>query len=252
VIAFDVRHYDSIGSTNDEAMRLGHAGAPHGTVVCAREQKAGRGRQARRWHSPPGNLYASVLLRIAAPPSRAAELSFVAALAVAETLDRFLGDDLRAELKWPNDVLVRGAKIAGILLEQAHAMVVVGIGINVQRAPLDAHYPVTHLAAGVAAAPKPGAVLHVLLQSLAHRLADWRDNGFVQTRSDWLARAHPLGTPIRISIGDRWITGQFAGLAHDGGLIVQTADGPVRIVAGDVVISAISGVVVPSNHAGLC
>ncbi len=134
-------------------------------------------------------------------------------------------------------MLVRGAKIAGILLEHADAAVVVGIGINVLWTPLDAPYPVTHLAAHATAAPAPDAVLHVLLAALARRLADWQDEGFAQTRSDWLARAHSPGSPIRISVGDRSITGQFAGLAHDGALIVQTADGPVRIVAGDVVIA---------------
>lgn len=233
VIAFNVRHYDSIGSTNDEAMRLSHAGAAHGTVVCAREQTTGRGREARRWHSPPGNLYASILLRTAVSP----ELSFVAALAVADAVDKFLPDGVRAELKWPNDVLVRSAKIAGILLECADTAVVVGIGINVLRAPLDAPYPVTHLSAGVAVAPQPEAILHVLLQALARRLADWEDAGFAQTRCAWLARAHPPGSPIRISVGGRSITGRFAGLAHDGALIVQTADGSERIVAGDVVVS---------------
>jgi BirA family biotin operon repressor/biotin-[acetyl-CoA-carboxylase] ligase len=237
VIAFDIRHYDKIGSTNDEAMDLARAGATHGTVVWAREQTAGRGRQARRWHSPVGNLYASILLRLDAPPSRVAELSLVAALAVADAVDRFLPDGAKAELKWPNDVLVAGAKIAGILLESADTAVVVGIGINVVRAPLDAPYPVTCLADCIAAAPVPEATLQVLLRSLAGRLADWQDAGFAQTRCAWLARAHPLGSPIRISVGDKWIAGRFAGLAPDGALLVETADGPMRIVAGDVIVS---------------
>jgi BirA family biotin operon repressor/biotin-[acetyl-CoA-carboxylase] ligase len=236
VIAFDVRHYDTIGSTNDEAMRLADAGAAHGTAVCAREQTAGRGRQARIWHSPAGNLYASVLLRFAASPSRTPELSLVAALAVADTVDRFLPAGVRAELKWPNDVLVHGAKIAGILLESADAAVVVGIGINVLWAPIDAPYPVTRLGDSVAAVPEPSATLHVLLQSLAHRLADWQDEGFAQTRSAWLARAHPPGSPIRISVGDGSIVGRFVGLGDDGALIVQTKDGLIRIVAGDLVV----------------
>ena len=236
MIVFDIRHHDIIGSTNDEAMDLARAGAAHGTVVWAREQTAGRGRQARIWHSPAGNLYASVLLRLAASPSRAAELSLVAALAVADTVDSFLPDGARAELKWPNDVLVQGAKIAGILLESADAAVVVGIGINVLRAPLDAPYPVTRLADSVAAVPEPAATLQVLLRSLAHRLADWQDEGFAQTRSAWLARAHPPGSPIRISVGDSSFAGQFVGLADDGALIVQTADRLMRVVAGDLVV----------------
>jgi BirA family biotin operon repressor/biotin-[acetyl-CoA-carboxylase] ligase len=237
VIAFDIRYFDTIGSTNDEAMRLAHAGAAHGTVVWAREQTAGRGRQVRRWHSPAGNLHASILLRLGAAASHASELSLVAALAVADTVDRFLPDGVRAELKWPNDVLVRGAKIAGILLEYADAAVVVGIGINVLRVPLDAPYTVTRLADSVAVAPEAGATLEALLQSLAHRLADWQNAGFTQTRSAWLVRAPAPGTPIRITVGDRSITGRFGGLAPDGALIVQTAEGPLRILAADAVAS---------------
>jgi BirA family transcriptional regulator, biotin operon repressor / biotin---[acetyl-CoA-carboxylase] ligase len=239
VIPFHVLHYSTIGSTNDEAMRLACAGATHGTVVWAREQTAGRGRQARRWHSPAGNLYASILVRLGASPSRAAELSFIAALAAADTVDRFLPDGVRADLKWPNDVLVRGAKIAGILLDCADTAVVVGVGINVRWAPLDTPYPVTHLADSVAAAPDPAATLHVLLQSLARRLADWQNDGFAQTRTAWLERAHSPGSQVRISVGDGSISGRFVGLADDGALIVQTANGPMRIVAGDVVVAPI-------------
>jgi BirA family transcriptional regulator, biotin operon repressor / biotin---[acetyl-CoA-carboxylase] ligase len=238
VIAFDVRHYGTIGSTNDEAMRLAQAGAAHGTVVWAREQTAGRGRQARRWHSPAGNLHASVLLRLDASPSRAAELSFVAALGVADAVDRFLPDDAAAHFKWPNDVLVRGAKIAGILLEYADPAVVIGIGINVLQKPLSAPYPVTRLADSAAVTPTPAEVLQALLPTLARRLAEWQDQGFAQTRAAWLERAHPPGSPIRISVGDRTIVGEFAGLALDGALIVRTTNGPVRVVAGDVAFAA--------------
>jgi BirA family biotin operon repressor/biotin-[acetyl-CoA-carboxylase] ligase len=233
--ALDVRYYDTIGSTNDEALRLAQAGVGHGTVVWAREQTAGRGRQGRHWHSPDGNLYASILLRPGVPPGRISELSFVAALAVGDTVDQFLADDTRAALKWPNDVLVRGGKIAGILLEAAADAVVIGIGINLQSAPPGAPYPVTCLADHVAAAPKPAAALRVLLGSIAGRQAAWLAEGFAATRLAWLSRAHPPGTPIRAGIGEHAVAGRFAGLAEDGALIVETADGPVRIVAGDVV-----------------
>jgi BirA family biotin operon repressor/biotin-[acetyl-CoA-carboxylase] ligase len=241
VIAYDVRRYDSIGSTNDAALELARTGAAHGTVVFAREQTAGRGRQARHWHSPTGNLYSSILLRPDASPGRAAELSFVAALAVADTVDGCLPDGVRARLKWPNDVLVRGAKIAGILLEHADAAVVVGIGINVLHAPPVAPYPVTSLADSGAATPEPEAALGALLRSFAHRFDEWQGEGFAQARSAWLARAHPVGSAIRISVGGRSQAGDFAGLADDGALIVRTADGPVRIVAGEVLLTPLPG-----------
>ena len=136
MIAFDVRHYDSIGSTNDEALRLAREGAAHGTVVHADQQTAGRGRLSRRWLSPPGNLYLSD--RAAPEPARSAhvELGFVAALAVADAIDALLPRQVRTTLKWPNDVLVRDGKIAGILLEHADDALILGIGLNVLQAPV--------------------------------------------------------------------------------------------------------------------
>ena len=128
---------DSVGSTNDEAARLADAGAPEGTVVWAREQTGGRGRRGRAWASPVGNLYTSTILRPDCPAARAAELGFVSALAVADIVPP--GRAVR--VKWPNDVLVDGGKIAGILLESAIAQtgavqhVIAGIGINVGFAP---------------------------------------------------------------------------------------------------------------------
>ena len=234
MIAFDVRHYDSIGSTNDEALRLARDGAPHGTVVCAREQTAGRGRHARRWHSPIGNLYVSLLLRPDVAPGRAAELSFVAALAVADAVEGMLPDGIRVELKWPNDVLVGGAKIAGILLEYADGTVIVGIGLNIQHAPSFATYAVTSLVACGAEVVPAAIALDFLLEAFARRLTEWEECGFDVTRRAWLARAHAPGSLLRVTIGDRIVTGRFVNMASDGALIVATADGTARIVAGDV------------------
>jgi BirA family biotin operon repressor/biotin-[acetyl-CoA-carboxylase] ligase len=234
LIAFDIRRYGSIGSTNDEAVRLARCGAVHGTVVCARTQTAGRGRQARRWHSPSGNLYVSILLRSDLPAGRIPELSFVAALAVADAADAFLPDDVRVELKWPNDVLIRGAKVAGILIEHAEAAAIVGIGMNIRHAPANVPYPVTTLVAHGAGAPEPEAVLATLLAAMGRRLADWRELGFGPVRANWLTRAHPPGTLLRVRIGERTVQGRFAGLSHDGALLIATAEGPQRLHAGEV------------------
>jgi BirA family biotin operon repressor/biotin-[acetyl-CoA-carboxylase] ligase len=237
VIAFDVRCYDSVGSTNDEAIRLSRDGAPHGTVVRAHQQTAGRGRHARHWHSPAGNLYVSLLLRLHATPAKATELSFVTALAVADTVDRFLPDDIRAELKWPNDVLVRDAKIAGILIENVESAVIVGIGINIRHAPPATPYPVTSLSVCGTVAPETDAALPVLLEAFNHRFSEWDASGFRAVRCSWLARAHPPGSPLRVTSGSGSMTGRFVDLASDGALIVETADGLVRIIAGYVVRS---------------
>src|SRR5471030_2499589 len=111
---FNIQHHERIGSTSDEARRLAASGAPHGTVVHADEQTSGRGRFGRTWHSPPGNLYLSVVLRLDLPTANGAELSFVAVLTVADAIDALLPKQTRATLKWPNDVLVNEGKIAGI------------------------------------------------------------------------------------------------------------------------------------------
>lgn len=230
---FDVRHYERIGSTNDEARRLAQEGAPHGTAVHADEQTAGRGRLARRWFSPPGNLYLSVLLRYDLPPARIAELSFVAALAVADTADSLLPKHTRTLLKWPNDVLVEGAKISGILLEQADQALVLGIGLNVLHAPDSAGYRTTTLVASGGIATVEGA-RGILLQRLAAHLAAWEADGFQPIRSAWLARSYPIGETLQVGAGERRMEGGFAGLDADGALLLDTATGRRRIVAGDV------------------
>ena len=235
MIAFDIRHYDSIASTSDEAMRLAAKGAPHGTVVHADEQTTGRGRLSRQWFSPPGNLYLSIVLRLNLPAVRSVEIGFVAALAVAEAIDAMLPVRVRATLKWPNDVLVNNGKIAGILLEQAGDALILGIGVNVLQEPSRVSYRVSTIVGcgGLAAVDDTRARL---LTALATWLDVWQQGGFDPVRTAWLARAHPPGSPIRISVTDRSIVGRFADLAHDGTLVVETADGPVRILAGDVVV----------------
>ena len=174
---FSVTHHTLIGSTNDEARRLAAEGAPHGTVVHADEQSSGRGRLARTWVSPPGNLYISIILRTGQPPDRTAELSFVTALAVADTVDALLPARIWARLKWPNDVLVDGAKIAGILLEQVDDATVIGIGLNVLHAPTNIPYKATTIVASGGIASVDGA-RDILLDRLAHHLDDWARSGF--------------------------------------------------------------------------
>ena len=235
MVAFEVRLYDRIGSTNDEARRLAQGGAQAGTVVCADEQTAGRGRQSRAWYSPPGNLYLSVLLRPAVGPVRLPELAFVTALAVADTADALLPAATRASLKWPNDVLVNGAKIAGILLEQVDTALVIGVGFNVLHAPPSVSYKVTTLAACGGLATVDGA-RGILLDRLARQVATWEQDGFASVRTAWLARAHPLGSALRITLDGRALNGRFAGLDADGALLLETPEGHRRIVAGDVAV----------------
>jgi BirA family biotin operon repressor/biotin-[acetyl-CoA-carboxylase] ligase len=230
---FTVWHHDRIGSTNDEARRLAKEGAPHGTVVHADEQTAGRGRMAHTWFSPPGNLYLSILLRTAQPAARTAELSFLAALAVADTAEALLPRQTRAMLKWPNDVLVSGAKIAGILLEQVDDATVMGIGLNVLEAPSNAAYKTTTIVANGGIASVDGA-RDILLDRLGRHLATWRADGFAPIREQWLNRSYPLGAAIRVNSGGQPVAGHFAGLDIDGALLLDTPQGRQRILAGEV------------------
>ncbi len=223
---------DSVGSTNDEAARLADAGAPEGTVVWAREQTGGRGRRGRAWASPVGNLYTSTILRPDCPAARAAELGFVSALAVADIVPP--GRAVR--VKWPNDVLVDGGKIAGILLESAIAQtgavqhVIAGIGINVGFAPQlpEMRYPGAALGGSVEAA------LEMFTAALAQRLAEWRREGFEAVRAHWLAKAGPLGGEVDVKLGDELVRGRFGGVDHEGALLLETSSGPRRIVSGEL------------------
>jgi BirA family biotin operon repressor/biotin-[acetyl-CoA-carboxylase] ligase len=233
VIAFDVRHYPSITSTNDEAARLAREDAAHGTVVHADVQTSGRGRFSRRWSSPPGNLYLSIVLRFDLPPPRIVEIGFVAALAVADAVDAMLPRTARSTLKWPNDVLVQNGKIAGILLENADDALILGIGLNVLQVPTGTTYHVSTIVGCGGLATVDGTRTK-LLAALSDWLTVWQQDGFAAIRAAWLARAHRIGTPLSVHVADRYVTGQFAGLEDDGALLLDTADGARRIVAGDV------------------
>jgi BirA family biotin operon repressor/biotin-[acetyl-CoA-carboxylase] ligase len=222
----------SVGSTNDEAARLATEGAPEGTVVWARQQTGGRGRRGRRWASPVGNLYSSTILRPSCPAAQAAELGFVAALAVADMVPQ--GRAVR--VKWPNDVLVEGGKIAGILPESSVGEggkvehVVMGIGVNVAFAPAlpEMRYPGAALGGSVEAA------LENLTGALASRLAQWRREGFEAVRTAWLALAGPIGLEVDVKLGEELVRGQFAGLDREGALLLDTPAGRRKIVAGEL------------------
>ncbi|HMK67267.1 MAG TPA: biotin--[acetyl-CoA-carboxylase] ligase, partial [Stellaceae bacterium] len=163
--------FAELESTNDEAKRLADAGAPAWTVITAEIQRAGRGRRGRTWESPAGNLYMSAILRPAANLAAAAQLGFAAALAVGEALLPVLPSERILQYKWPNDVLVDGSKIAGILLEAAGngaegaAWVIVGIGVNLASHPQETSYPATSLAT-LGAVVTPGTVLPNVAEAL--------------------------------------------------------------------------------------
>jgi BirA family biotin operon repressor/biotin-[acetyl-CoA-carboxylase] ligase len=231
---------DSIDSTNEEARRLADDGAAEGTLVWALEQTAGRGRRGRSWASPHGNLYLSLLLRPDCRAGVAAQLGFVAALSLAEALDPLLPGSLQpAEVKWPNDILLQGRKVAGLLLETASRpdggldRLVIGAGVNVATHPTDTPYPATSLAAE-GATTNPAAVLEGFAAGFEAWRGRWLAEGFGPVRAAWLLRARGLGQPLTVRLDGETLEGRFAALDEDGAMLLEWRGGRRRITAGDV------------------
>ena len=231
---------DTIGSTNEEALRLARSGERGPLWVTAQRQTAGRGRRGRSWISESGNLYGSLLLSDPSTPDRFPELSFVAALALHDAVTaRIPGLGGRVALKWPNDLLIDRNKFAGILVEGEGTTVVIGTGVNCVHHPAGTEYPATDLAAaGVRATPE-SLFAHLSAATLT-RLAQWdRGAGFASIRTDWLARAAGVGKPIRVKTANGELAGLFEGMDASGRLVLRLPDETMRAVtAGDVHITA--------------
>jgi BirA family biotin operon repressor/biotin-[acetyl-CoA-carboxylase] ligase len=228
-----IRTVEQTGSTNADMLALATAGAVEGSWLRAERQSGGRGRQGRAWESPPGNFYGSTLVRLRPTDPPAATLALVAAVAVEDAVATFLGP--AATLKWPNDLLVDSAKLAGILLERAGDAVVIGIGVNLAHHPELPDRPATSLSAlGLTVAAD--VFTDVLAESVTRWLARWRGEGLDPVRQRWLSRAHPPGTPLTAHLPDNeTIDGLFDGLTTDGALILRLANGARRVIhAGDV------------------
>jgi BirA family biotin operon repressor/biotin-[acetyl-CoA-carboxylase] ligase len=220
-----------VDSTQRYAAGLADSEAVDGTVVTAETQTAGRGRRGRVWRDAPGaSVLMSVILRTTLPPARLPTLSLAAGVAVAESLGAVAGIDAR--LKWPNDVLVHGRKIAGVLLERHGEAVILGIGINVTRDAVPAE-----LAAQATSIEAEGARADrdAIVAAVAEAAARWRTrletDGFDPVRARWTALAAMLGGRVTAD----GVAGTALGLDEDGALLIETASGPTRVLAGDVV-----------------
>ncbi|MEZ5708833.1 MAG: biotin--[acetyl-CoA-carboxylase] ligase [Blastomonas sp.] len=222
-------------STNADMLERAGQGAPEGLWLRALRQTGGRGRMGREWKSPEGNLFASTIVRLAANDPAAQGLAFVAGLAAHDAIASFLPEPVAPVLKWPNDVLVNGAKICGILLERRDDAVIAGFGINVAVAPEVPGRQTVALAEYDRDADA-GAVLERLADGFARMLAEWRQSGLPMLLQRWQRHAHRPGQPLMVTIGEgQALSGVYDGLDDDGALRLRLENGSVRIVtAGDV------------------
>jgi BirA family biotin operon repressor/biotin-[acetyl-CoA-carboxylase] ligase len=228
--------HETIGSTNDEAKRLAAEGAPEGTVVWARRQTQGRGRQDRTWMSPLGNLYCSIILRPGKGIAETATLGFAAALAAVEAIEP-VAPPTRAMLKWPNDVLMDERKVAGILLESGNngAWLVIGCGINLAHFPENVPFPAISIVAATGFQIAAEDALAGFCGQFDLWYRHWKAEGFAPVREAWLARAHPKGTKLNVRLPTATLNGTFEDLDVDGTLLLADEDGTLhRIAAGDV------------------
>lgn len=232
--------FEEIDSTNEEARRRAVAGERGPLWIMARAQTAGRGRRGREWVSPSGNLMATLLLAPGCPAADAARLSFVAALSVHDALSLWVAPE-RIRLKWPNDTLLDGRKVSGILLETASsgdaaslAWLAVGIGINLAEAPTIAHYPATCVK-DHAPPPNPEAALEALATAWERHFGTWKAQGFAPIREAWLARAAGIGDPIEVRLASETLRGTFTTIDAEGALELLLPDGQRKLVsAGEV------------------
>jgi len=235
--------FEDLDSTNAEARRRAEAGERGPVWLLARHQSAGRGRRGRSWDAGQGNLTATLLLTLDKPPIEAAQLAFVAALAVAQAADAYVPPSLIG-LKWPNDVLVAGRKAAGVLIESGAApggglWLAVGVGINLVDFPQDAERPATalrnHLSQAAIQAPGQDEALAGLSRAFDEVLSAWLAGGFQPIREAWLARAVGVGQACTARLPHEIVQGTAEGLDGDGALLLRLPSGERRrITAGDV------------------
>lgn len=235
---------DDVGSTNTVCMERARAGDPGHLWITARRQLGGRGRRGRAWVSEPGNLYASLLLIDPAPMAALGSLPIAVALALHRAVAAempFAGD--RIAIKWPNDILVDGKKVSGILVEAEnlpdgrHA-VVIGCGVNIAHRPDNPLYPsITLREAGATTSPE--SLFAHLMQELAGVLSLWdRGQGISAVVVEWKRHVKGVGAPITVNLPDRSISGLFSAIDDDGLLQLQLPAGEVmRIASGDVFFS---------------
>ncbi len=239
---FTLRALPVVGSTNDVARdHINDANALGPIVIWAEEQTGGKGRSGRLWDSPNGNLYSSILIKDVGPLTIASQLSFLTAISMRAALSKLIPKE-SVKCKWPNDILVNGSKICGILLEcgsdkSANNWVIIGSGVNVSHKPTDAPYSVSHLKQ-FNEDISTHMVLSLYLKEFSDRLQVWKSTGFNEIREEWIQNCFGLGEKIVARLANKVEEhGHFLDLDADGGLIMEKEDSSkITITAGDVFV----------------
>lgn len=233
--------FDALDSTNEEAKRLARGGGCRGAVIWAKKQSEGKGRMGRCWVSSEGNLFVSVLLQPDKPLKEFAQLSFVTAVAVIESLEALLAEGHALQCKWPNDILLNGRKLGGILLESfqtgegSQPWVVVGIGINVDCYPPRTEFPATCLKEAGVELVSAKIILSRFIHHFIERYDEWNAGGFAPVRKRWKQAAWGIGARLCARLPDGEIEGVCEGIDTRGSLKLTLDDGSSRLVhAGDV------------------
>ncbi|MCQ9154619.1 biotin--[acetyl-CoA-carboxylase] ligase [Acidomonas methanolica] len=233
--------HDTLESTSDFCRARAEQGEEDGLAVLARRQTKGRGTRGRNWDDPGGNLALSFLLRPDPLLPLLTALPFLVAVAAFDAISPALRDARALSIKWPNDLLLNGAKTAGILIESgggAQPWIVVGLGVNIRRAPEIPGRRTTCLAEGSDTPPDVVTLAQDVLAEVARLRAVFEAGGFDPVRALWLERAHPLGTPLAVKGLDHYHEGLFNGLDGDGRLLLRTAGGKdLRLMTGDVLLT---------------
>jgi BirA family biotin operon repressor/biotin-[acetyl-CoA-carboxylase] ligase len=229
-----------VDSTNDEARRLIETGERGPLWIVAARQTKGRGRLGREWISPEGNLYASFVFADFPETRLAPQLGFVTGVAAMRALRASTGQG-NFSLKWPNDMLLDGAKLGGILLEGVSGgttpVAIIGIGMNIAHAPADLPYPARALSEGGAGAPSVESVFTHLTDALCGAIELWRGGeAFAAIREEWLRSAQGLGETIRVALTGETVEGRFETIDASGRLVLETGEGRRIIDAGDVLV----------------
>lgn len=243
--AWRIEHYLSVPSTNDLAAQMARDGHPEGTVIIAEMQTRGRGRMGRSWHSPGGaGIWMSLILRPSCPPGATAALTLVAAVAVAKAIEGETG--LRPGIKWPNDLLLGGRKVCGILTELSAELdrvkhLILGIGVNVNQGNEDFPAELAAMASSLRLelgryVSRPGLAARILAE-FGPRYREFLERGFAGARAEWLERSATLGRDVVITGPSFRIEGTAVDLDPEGALVVKTGEGIIhRITGGEVTL----------------